>query len=89
MDAIARQNGSSKVIIYDIDEADIARYNVEKLQREIEEQREEMAVALDFQRNEQILHLEQQLSEAEVEQMNLEQESRNSVYVIFILSIEF
>jgi hypothetical protein len=38
-----------------------------------------MAATLDFQRNEQILHLEQQLSEAEVEQMNLEQESRNSV----------
>jgi hypothetical protein len=38
-----------------------------------------MEVTLDFQKNEQILHLEQQLSEAEVEQMNLEQESRNSV----------
>jgi hypothetical protein len=79
MDAVVRQNSSSNIIIYDIDELNVARYNVEKHQREIEEQREELAVTLDFQRNEQILHLEQQLAEAEVEQMTLEQESRNSV----------
>lgn len=57
----------------------MARYNVQKCQRELEEQREEWSATIAYQISEQILHLERQLAEAEEVQMQLEKESRNSV----------